>query len=98
MAGSLPLRRRPLPPRRRAGRATFRRRAAIKIPPADPQVIYVPQYDPAYVWGPPVWGAYPPLYYAGYGYGFGPGIDLGFYLGGWGGWGYGGWGWGWGPN
>ena len=72
--------------------------AAIEIAPADPQVIYVPQYDPAYVWGPPVWGAYPPLYYAGYGYGFGPGIDLGFYLGGWGGWGYGGWGWGWGPN
>src|ERR1039457_4681726 len=33
--------------------------AAIEIAPADPQVIYVPQYDPAYVWGPPVWGAYP---------------------------------------
>ncbi len=72
--------------------------AAIEIAPADPQVIYVPQYDPAYVWGPPAWGYYPPLYYGGLGYGFYPGIDIGFYLGGWGGWGYGGWGWGWGPN
>src|SRR5512143_2005982 len=27
--------------------------AAIEIAPADPQVIYVPEYDPAYVWGPP---------------------------------------------
>ena len=35
---------------------------AIDIAPADPQVIYVPQYDPAYVWGPPAWGYYPPLY------------------------------------
>src|SRR5271157_1644086 len=71
---------------------------AIDIAPADPQVIYVPQYDPAYVWGPPAWGYYPPLYYAGYGFGFYPGINIGWYFGGWGGWGYGGWGWGWGPN
>ncbi len=71
--------------------------AAIEIAPADPQVIYVPVYDPAYVWGPPVY-AYPPLFYAGYGFGFGPGIDMGFCFGGWGGWGWGGWGWGWGPN
>ncbi|MGA3016748.1 MAG: DUF3300 domain-containing protein [Bryobacteraceae bacterium] len=71
---------------------------AIDIAPADPQVIYVPQYDPAYVWGPPAWGYYPPLYYAGYGFGFYPGINMGLYFGGWGGWGYGGWGWGWGPN
>jgi hypothetical protein len=65
---------------------------AIDIAPADPQVIYVPQYDPAYVWGPPAWGYYPPLYYAGYGFGFYPGINIGLYFGGWGGWGYGGWG------
>ncbi len=26
---------------------------AIDIEPADPQVIYVPTYNPAYVWGPP---------------------------------------------
>ena len=71
---------------------------AIEIAPADPQVIYVPQYDPVYVWGPPAWGYYPPLDYYGYGYGFGPAIDLGFWFGGWGGWGWGGWGWGWGPN
>jgi hypothetical protein len=71
---------------------------AIDIAPADPQVIYVPEYDPGYVWGPPAWGYYPPLYYAGYGYGFYPGINIGSYFGGWGGWGYGGWGWGWGPN
>jgi len=70
--------------------------AAIDIAPADPQVIYVPVYDPAYVWGPPAWGYYPPLYYAGYGFGFYPGINIGLYFGGWGGWGWGGWGWG--PN
>jgi uncharacterized membrane protein YgcG len=69
---------------------------AIDIAPADPQVIYVPEYDPAYVWGSPVWGYYPPLYYGGYGLGFYPGINIGLYFGGWGGWGYGGWGWG--PN
>ena len=67
---------------------------AIEIQPANPQEIYVPQYDPYYVYG---WGNYPPLYYPD-GYWFGPGIDIGFYFGGWGGWGYGGWGWGWGPN
>jgi hypothetical protein len=27
--------------------------SAIEIQPADPEVIYVPVYDPAYVWGPP---------------------------------------------
>ena len=70
--------------------------AAIDIAPADPQVIYVPEYDPAYVWGPPAWGYYPPLYYGGYGFGFYPGIDIGLCFGGWGGWG--GRGWGWGPN
>ncbi len=63
---------------------------AIEIQPADPQVIYVPTYDPYYVYG---YGAYPPLYYPD-GYWFGPGINLGFYFGGWGGWGFGGWGWG----
>jgi hypothetical protein len=72
--------------------------AAIQILPADPQVIYVPTYDPAYIWGPPLWGYYPPLFYPGFGFGFGPGIDIGFCFGGWGGWGWGGWGWGWGPN
>lgn len=65
---------------------------AIEIQPASPQVMYVPTYDPAYVWGP---GAYPELWYPdlyGYGFGFGPGIYLGGFFPGWLGWG--GWGWG----
>ena len=66
----------------------------IVIQPADPQVIYVPSYDPVYVWGPPVYGYYPPLYYSGFGFGFGRGFNLSFYFDGWGGWG----GWGWGPS
>jgi hypothetical protein len=69
--------------------------SAIEIQPADPQVIYVPVYDPAYVWGPPVWGAYPDLWYPpgfGFGFGFGPGIYVSSFFPGWGGWG--GWGWG----
>jgi len=72
--------------------------SAIVIQPANPQVIYVPVYDPAYIWGPPAWGYYPPLFYPAFGFGFWPGIDMGFWFGGWGGWGWGGWGWGWGPN
>ena len=63
---------------------------AINIAPADPQVIYVPTYDPMYIWGPPVWGYYPPLAYSGFGFGFYPGINIGFLFGGWGGWGWGG--------
>ncbi len=72
--------------------------SAITIEPANPNVWYVPNYNPVYVWGPPVWGYYPPLLYPGVGIGFGwfPGIDIGLYFGGWGGWGWGGWGWG--PN
>ena len=69
--------------------------SAIAIQPADPQMIYPPVYDPMAIWGPPVWGAYPPLYYPPYGWGWGPGINVGLYFGGWGGWGlFGGWGWG----
>ncbi len=67
---------------------------AVVIQPASPQVIYVPSYDPVYVWGPPVYGYYPSLYYPSYGFHFGFGFDLGFCFGGWGGWGY----WGWGPS
>src|SRR5579862_2680887 len=71
--------------------------AAIEIQPADPQVVYVPVYNPAYIWGPPVWGAYPDLWYPygfGFGFDFGPGIYIGGFFPGWGGWG----GWGWGPG
>jgi hypothetical protein len=66
----------------------------IVIQPASPQVIYVPVYDPAYIWGPPVYGYYPPLYYPTFGFGFGLGFNLGFCFDGWGGWGF----WGWGPS
>ena len=68
---------------------------AISIEPANPDVWYVPDYNPAYVCGPPAFGYYPPLLYPGIdvGFGWGSGIDLGLYFGGWGGWGWGGWGW-----
>jgi hypothetical protein len=69
--------------------------SAIDIQPANPDLWYVPDYNPAYVWGPPAFGFYPPLLYPGIdvGFGWGVGIDLGLYFGGWGGWGWGGWGW-----
>jgi uncharacterized membrane protein YgcG len=66
----------------------------IVIQPANPQVIYVPTYDPYYIWGAPLWGYYPPLYYPAFGFGFGPGFNLSFCFGGWSGW----LGWGWYPN
>jgi hypothetical protein len=67
---------------------------AISIQPADPQTVYVPTYDPTYVWGAPAYGYYPPLYYPTYGFGFGFGIPIGGFFFGWPGWG----GWGWGFN
>ena len=66
---------------------------AIEIQPADPQVVYVPDYNPESIWGPPAYGDYPAWDYAGFGYGFGPGVYIGGFFGGLG-WG----GWGWGPN
>jgi len=73
-------------------------RSAIEIQPANPQVVYVPEYDPAWVWGPPLVGYYPPLWYPGLsvGFGFGPGIYIGSFFGGCCGWG--GFGWGWQPH
>jgi len=73
--------------------------SAIVIEPTNPQYMYVPQYNPEYVWGPPVMGYYPPLWYPSmdYGFGFYPGIYIGGFFPGWGGWGWGGgFGWGWG--
>jgi len=67
--------------------------SAIDIQPANPEVVYVPDYDPTYIWGPPAYGYYPPWDYAGFGFGFGPGVYIGGFFGGLG-WG----GWGWGPN
>lgn len=71
---------------------------AVVIEPANPQEVYVPVYNPDYVWGPPDYGYYPPLYYpsVGFGFGFGPGIYLGGFFPSWAGIGWGGWGLGWG--
>lgn len=75
--------------------ATEGGQTVIQIVPADSQVIYVPYYDPTYIWGPPAWGGYPGLWYPPYGWGFWPGVNVGLWFGGWGGggWGWGGWGW-----
>jgi hypothetical protein len=82
---------------------TVDNRPVIVIDQADPQVVYVPAYDPAVVYGPaPAYYPYPPVYYpswysssgvwTGAAIGFGTGIALGAF------WGSGGWGWrpGWG--
>jgi hypothetical protein len=59
----------------------------IKIVPADPEVIYVPQYQPSavVVYQPaPVWGYYPypyPSYYYPYPYGAGAAFATGFFFG-----------------
>jgi len=57
----------------------------ILIEPANPEVIYVPVYDPAYVYGPwwypdypPYYWYYPPGFYGGAYFSFGPGIFFGF--------------------
>ncbi len=57
---------------------------AVRIEPANPQVIYPPVYNPAYVWGPPPAGVYPPVSsyssgasYDSCGYGGGYGFDAG---------------------
>ncbi len=67
----------------------------VQIVPADPAVVYVPMYNPAYVWGDVPY-PYPPLFYPGIGVGigWGFGIQLGMFFGPCCGWG----GWGWGPN
>lgn len=67
----------------------------IVIQPANPQVIYVPAYDPVVIWGPPIY-PYPPIYYPYYYPGaafvsFGIGLAWGAFWGGmWGGCGWGG--------
>jgi hypothetical protein len=67
----------------------------IIIEPADPEVVYVPAYDPWVVYGAPVvvwpgWYPYPGLYIAGPDVSFGVGFAIGFFVGfawGWHGWG-----------
>jgi uncharacterized protein DUF3300 len=73
-------------------------KSVILIEQADPQVVYVPSYDPMVVWGAPLY-PYPPIYYpagyyaAGLAISFGFGVMMGAFWGG--GWG---WGCGWGNN
>ena len=68
----------------------------VIIEPTNPNVIYVPMYDPAWFWGPAIYYPYPRWYYprrvSGLFFNFGPGINVGaFFGGGWGGWSN--WGW-----
>src|ERR1700739_710828 len=73
-------------------------KSVIVIEQANPQVVYVPSYNPTVVYGAPVY-PYPPIYYPPAGYyaagmaiSFGVGVAMGAFWGG-GGWGYGcGWG------
>jgi len=70
----------------------------IVIEPAQPAVVYVPQYDPWLVYGGPLvvwpgWYWYPGLYLTGPGIAFGLGFGIGFFAGF--GWGWGHWGWDW---
>jgi uncharacterized membrane protein YgcG len=63
----------------------------IVIEPANPQVVYVPEYDPWIVYGDPLafypgWIGVPGFYFGGPGIGFGVGIGIGL---------FGGFGWGW---
>ena len=60
---------------------TYNGQPAIDIVPTNPDVVYVPSYDPAYIWGPPAYGYYPRLYYPSYGFGFGGGIAVGAFFG-----------------
>ncbi len=74
-------------------------KSVIVVEQANPQVVYVPSYDPVVVYGPPIY-PYPPIYYPPAGYyaagmaiSFGVGMMMGAAWGG--GWG---WGCGWGGN
>jgi hypothetical protein len=76
---------------------TVESKTVIVVQQANPQVVYVPVYNPVVVYGPPIY-PYPAIYYpppsyyaAGVAIAFGVGIAMGSY---WrGGWGYGcGWG------
>jgi hypothetical protein len=74
-------------------------KSVIVIEQANPQVVYVPSYDPVVVWGAPLY-PYPPIYNPPAGYyaaglaiSFGVGVMMGAFWGG--GWG---WGCGWGGN
>jgi hypothetical protein len=70
----------------------------IVIQPATPDVVYVPQYNPAVIYGAPyVVPYYTPSYaVASVGLSFGAGVAIGAAIGGGGGYVGGGFGWGWG--
>jgi hypothetical protein len=54
----------------------------IEIVPADPGVIYVPAYNPAVVYGPWSYPAYPPyVWYPGVAIGIGISFGVGFFVG-----------------
>ena len=59
----------------------------IGIEPANPDVIYVPVYNPAWIWGPPLWYPYPSWYWPPLSF-LAPGWYFGFGWHGWGGWGW----------
>jgi uncharacterized protein DUF3300 len=72
------------------------KKEVVVIQHANPQVVYVPTYNPVVVWGPPVYPyyPYPPIYYpppgyyaAGVAISWGVGFAMGAFWGG-GGWGY----------
>jgi Protein of unknown function (DUF3300) len=72
---------------------TVESQPVVVIEQANPQVIYVPSYDPTVVWGAAPVYAYPPVYYPPAGYyaagmalSFGVGVAMGAMWGG--GWGY----------
>jgi uncharacterized membrane protein YgcG len=66
--------------------------STVIIQPADPQIVYVPAYNPWVVYGGPIgpwpgWYPYPGIWYGGPYLSFGVGFGIGF---------FGGYGWGWG--
>ena len=65
--------------------------STVEIQPANPDVVYVPAYDPWLVYGGPIgpwpgWYAYPGIWFGGPYLSWGPGFGIGW---------FGGFGWGW---
>jgi len=68
----------------------------IIVEPANPEVVYVPAYDPWLVYGAPIiaypgWYPVPGIFWGGVGLSFGIGFGIGYFGGfgwGWGHWGY----------
>jgi len=58
---------------------TVESKSVIVIQQANPQVVYVPTYDPVVVYGPPVY-PYPPIYYPPPGY-YAAGVAISFGVG-----------------